>query len=379
MDDCLSYWKDGALQLLRQASGSMGIRASLQNHDNYNAIFTRDAVMAGIAGLLLDDVIVIRGLENTLLQLRKLQGQQGQVPSNYQVRDDAIDSVSYGTLSPKLDACMWYLIGIGLMIRCGHVKGADYRESVNKVVYLLEAIEYNGNHLIYMPRGGNWADEYVYEGYILSDQVLRAWALSILGQVYGRKQWSEKSKKIYTKIEKLYKAEGMSHYYCSISPARNYTYFDLAAHALLGVQITSTLKGLSNSYTWLMSTFVNKGKLPPVFDPVIVKGDCDWDLLSNYHLFEFRNKPYHYHNGGIWFIWLGWLSIGLTNNNLGQYSSALIELVERYLGGQLKFEFEEYISSDNLHLCGTQQLCYSATGILFLWMTKNNYNFEILE
>jgi hypothetical protein len=58
---------------------------------------------------------------------------------------------------------------------------------------LLDGIEYNGRHLLYVPAGGNWADEYPFDGYILYDQVLRAWGLRLLGTVANEPAWVAKS------------------------------------------------------------------------------------------------------------------------------------------------------------------------------------------
>src|SRR5437762_1081027 len=46
---------DKALALLHALTGPHGIRASLSTTANYDAVFTRDAAMAGIAGLLAGD------------------------------------------------------------------------------------------------------------------------------------------------------------------------------------------------------------------------------------------------------------------------------------------------------------------------------------
>ena len=53
---------------------------------------------------------------------------------------------------------------------------------MESTILLLDALEYNGHDLIYIPQGGNWADEYPYEGYVLYDQILRSWGLRLLGK-----------------------------------------------------------------------------------------------------------------------------------------------------------------------------------------------------
>src|SRR6476659_5135339 len=46
---------DDAVALLRTLSGPNGIHASLSEGTNYRAVFARDGVMAGVAGLLVGD------------------------------------------------------------------------------------------------------------------------------------------------------------------------------------------------------------------------------------------------------------------------------------------------------------------------------------
>lgn len=195
---------DDAVALLRALSGPHGIHASLSATANYRAVFARDAVMAGVAGLLTEDDAVVRGLVRTLDQLRDLQGAEGQIASNYEVREDGPPHASFGTLAPRIDAATWYLVGVALAARRGALDPATFRASVRGVVRLLDALEYNGRHLIYVPPGGNWADEYVYEGYILYDQVLRAWGLRLAGLVYGEPDWIAKAAQVGRTIDARY-------------------------------------------------------------------------------------------------------------------------------------------------------------------------------
>src|SRR4029453_13210966 len=101
-----------AIALLRALNGPPGIRASLSTTANYDAVFTRDAVMAGVAGLLAGDAEIAGGLVRTLTHLRELQGPEGQIASNYRIRSETAPRVSFGTLAPRIDSTTWYLVGI---------------------------------------------------------------------------------------------------------------------------------------------------------------------------------------------------------------------------------------------------------------------------
>ena len=372
-------WLKRSQELLRAASTPHGIRASLVDIDNYSAIFTRDAVMAGVAGVLLNDEIIIEGFKQSLLNLKDLQGKQGQIASNFTIEDGEVVKVSFGTLSPKIDSCTWYLIGVGLLIKEGVVEKEFFRSSVEKTIDLLEAIEFNGKHLMSIPKGGNWADEYVYEGYVLYDQVLRAWGLSILGFNYGIKEWTDKAKAILRCIETQYKNDNNEYLNASFFPGGAFEKFDLAAHSLMGIVFGKEHSFVEHSFNWLIDEFIEKGKLPPAFYPTIKEGDVEWSALSNYHLYGFKNKPHHYHNGGIWWIWLGWLSVALSLTDKKSALKKLQKLSFDYLNGLKHFDFNEYVAADDLTLHGTKELCYTATGIIFLALSENDFDFSKLK
>lgn len=372
-------WLEKSRDVIRGACTPWGIKASLTNRDNYGAIFTRDAVMAGIAGVLLKDEVIIEGFKNTLFQLKKLQGKQGQIASNFIMKNEEVAKISFGTLSPKIDSCTWYMIGVGLMAKEGLIAKEPFEKSIEKIVDLLEGLEYNGKNLMYIPKGGNWADEYIYEGYILYDQLLRAWGLRLLAKVYDIGNWAEKSKAILNRIKESYKEEGSEHFYSSFFPGGVFKKFDLAAHAIAGIVFEKEDLFLQKSLDWIDQEFIAKGKFPTAFYPIIKESDAEWDTLKKYHLFSFKNKPYHFHNGGVWWIWLGWLAVAFSLNKKTNAQNGLINKVFKYLSKLEQFNFEEYISSDDLKLNGTKQLCYTATGIIFLSLAKKSFDFSILN
>lgn len=379
-------WLVASQKLLQAACTPWGIKASLTNKTNYGAVFTRDAVMAGIAGVLLEDEIIVEGLKNTLFNLKQLQGKQGQIASNFKVTDEEIDEVSFGTLSPKIDSCTWYLIGVGILIKEGKIEKSDYKESIEKTIDLLDGLEYNGKHLMSIPKGGNWADEYVYDGYVLYDQALRVWGLSLMADVYHNDIWSKKAAAILNVIHQAYTSETSDYFYASFYPGGVFKKFDLAAHTILGIVSKIILKqdhitnvAFEQSLDWVSETFIKQGKLPTAFYPVIDENDSDWSALSNYHLFDFKNKPHHYHNGGIWWIWLGWLAVTLSIWKKDKALNQLIENAFDYLDSLENFDFEEYTAADDLSLNGTKQLCYTATGIIFLSLAKQSFDFSKLK
>lgn len=357
-----------ARALLRSLCGPHGIHASGASTANYRAVFARDAVMAGVAGLLVGDDTITAGFVRTLEGLRATQGEQGQIASNYELRGSAPAHVSFGTLAPRIDGATWYLVGVALAARAGAIDAGHYRHSVERVATLLEALEYNGRHLVFVPPGGNWADEYVYDGYILYDQVLRAWGLRLLGTTYGVAEWTAKSAAIADTIADRFRAadtSGASHPLASVSPTGSRNTFDLAACSLLALSgAAPSLAGAA--LDWITEHYLVSGKLPPAFHPVIDEQHPEWPALRRYHLHAFRNLPHEYHNGGIWPIWLGWLALALADAGRGDALAALRRATTAALEAWPAFRFEEFLHGVTGAPGGTPQMAYSATGIIFL-------------
>lgn len=358
---------EDAVTLLRTLSGADGIHASLTQTANYRAVFTRDAVMAGIAGLMLDDSVITRAFARTLECLREMQGPEGQIASNYVRRRGEPDRISFGSVVPRIDATTWYLLGVALALRTGVVERTAFERSIRSAVRLLDAVEYNGRHLIYIPPGGNWADEYVYDGYILSDQVLRSWALRALGAVLEQSAWIDKAARVAAAIAAGYWPEGRPQAYplAAFSPVAQRGVFDLAACTLLatsGIEARRAARALD----WIADRFLGQAQLPPAFHPVIEEGDPDWPALERYHLYQFRNRPHEYHNGGIWPVWLGWLGLALARAGRRQALARLREEVGRALHSRSSFRFHEFLHGTTLTPGGTPDMAYTATGMVFL-------------
>ncbi len=359
---------DEAIGLLRVLSGPHGIHASQASTANYRAVFSRDGVMAGIAGLMLGDARITAGLVRTLEGLRDTQGRQGQVASNYELRDGQPPHVSFGSLAPRIDGATWYLLGVALAARRGAINPDDFEDSAHAAVRVLDALEYNGRHLIYIPTGGNWADEYIYDGYILYDQVLRAWALRLLGVTYEEHAWVEKAHDIADRIDTSFWPTPQSHPchpVASFSPVVTRNIFDLAACSLLALSDIAPQMSAS-ALDWIEAEFLAAGALPPAFHPVINEGDPEWPALRRYHLHEFRNRPHEYHNGGIWPIWLGWLALALAHTGRTTALERLRALTASRLTATPTYGFEEYFHGATGQSLGTPHMAYTATGIVFL-------------
>lgn len=380
--------------LLRELATEHGIKASLSTEGNYEAIFTRDAVIAGISGLLIGDEKVTDSFVVTLTKLREFQKAEGQIASNYKVNDSGNIEISYGTLSYKVDACTWYMIGVGMCAKAGLIVKSEWEASLDKLVSLLESLEYNGRGLIYVPQGGNWADEYLCEGYVLYDQVLRFWGMKLVGEAFSNEKWKAKSELIIKVVSDNYRPNSTTtkpyheiayhrasqnehdYYDAWFKPSGYSGTFDLAANSLLMLVADDLDHDENKVLRWIGDNFLGKHILPPAFYPVIGESDQEWGALSTYYLFTFKNKPCHYHNGGVWWVWLGWLGAALKKRGLHGLFDLLYDTTHNIVNKSEDFDFQEYLDSCTYTPAGTRKMAFTASGLLMLDYFKNNENFE---
>ncbi|MEM9686838.1 MAG: glycoside hydrolase 100 family protein, partial [Bacteroidota bacterium] len=327
-------YKD-ARALLRRLTTTNGILASSIEAENYKRIWARDGIICGIAGLLTDDKIVIEGLRNTLTILAKNQHNLGIIPSNVLPEDTTANS--YGSLTGRIDANTWFIIGACLYYTNTQDEKTwqKLQPALQKCRNYLKAIEFNANGWIYTPLSGNWADEYPVHGYTLYDNMLRFWGESLWEYIHDAS--SEKLQQIKEKTyinfwpqqeipkHQIYQESAFNevlkvaapHFLAFILPGRYDRRFDAAGNALalLHFQLTSHQKTALSDFLNTLKHSTSR-MVVPAFWPVIHEGDCDWEFIRNNSAFNFKNKPWHFHNGGIWPVWMGLFCLGLAKNKL---------------------------------------------------------------
>jgi Alkaline and neutral invertase len=388
-----------AISILENATIKEGIKASVSGDENYDRIWARDAVIAGIAGILSSNNKVIEGFKSSIVNLAKAQGNQGQLPSNIKISNHKIEAISYGGLAGRVDATTWWIIGASIL--CNHINDTALQQklqpNIEKAFKILEAWEFNQRGLMYIPLGGNWADEYLSQGYTLYDQLLRIWALRAASKVWRVTEWTDKANYIEKIIVENYfysennnpsnlyhpaaykkaceKDDSKKYWWSALHPNGYDTRWDMPANALAlllnindkSKMIDEYIKDLSKEYGhWLL----------PVFHPVVKPNDKDWNLLENNYSFRFKNIPHHFHNGGSWFIFLGMLGMGLCKSNHNETAVRIFDAMKTAIIPTLStdFSFSEYWTTDTLKPGGTPNLCFTAAGIIFIEKALENNN-----
>lgn len=385
-----------SMDLLEKASTPNGILASIFDKDNYKRVWARDGIISGLAGLLANSKKVIDSFKVTLNLLATHQGPQGQIPSNIKINDSGdVEAVSYGGLAGRVDSLPLFIIGVTTLARLTNdISFAEGKlPNLRKCFSLLDSWEFNNRGFIYVPRSGDWADEYILEGYILYDQLLRLWALRCFLSYFDDESLKEKeqflseaiminywphidninSDMVYHKyafksfIKKNYE---LSYSLPAFTPSGYINKFDALANALL---ILLNLTGdnqrniiLDYGQKIIMN---NPCKMIPAFWPPITDNDPEWNLLKTNYSYSFKNKPYHYHNGGVWPMVNGFW--GMALNRAGKTDEAenlLNSIVESVKKGKENTEWAFYEYSDSLKgkPGGTAQLTWSAAGLVLL-------------
>ncbi len=378
------------VDLLRQGITSNGFVASTGFRANYHRIWARDSVITGLSALLTDEKELIEGMRKSLIALKTNQHSYGMIPSNMEIDSrDKVKNVSYGTLTGKVDASLWFVIGTFLFFNKTKDQNflKEMQQAIRKVFKMLAIWEFNGRGLLYIPQGGNWADEFVLEGYNLTEQLLYYWALEEASQVYDSGLYAEKARRLKklimvnywpseknkrkayhkTALDHQLESGTTDHWMAGFKPSGYFTFFDCLAHALtfiLGINDTFQKQKVTTRIETIASGM--KDFLVPSFQPVIKYGDAEWNILQNNRTYQFRNRPGEYQNGGVWPVFNGLLIAGLYKSNEKELADKLRQALYRAVEmPDNQYGFYEYLNSNSWSADGMKHQLWSAAGVIF--------------
>lgn len=389
-----AYFK--ALKVLYDNSVKEGFLATKVSKNNYRRVWCRDGVIQGIASLMSEDERLIKTFERTLYSLKGYQDPTGRIPSNVNVQTD---EVSYGTHVGKVDATLWYLIGVGQYYKFTKNKKflKDFFDSFSSAIFYLSCLELNGKGLLHIPTGGDWADEYITQGYVLLDQILYFLALREYEEILRDLERQEEADLINHKANFLEERISVNYFPSTKEKNKKAIYSDALYkriskkfnkdYALISFSsngFTNYLDSLSNSLLLLLDicSLAKREKilktlrkrlkrqkikiLPAFWPPIRPKDKTYWNILKMNSLFEFRNKPNHYHNGGLWPLVQGIFITGVINS--GKRTIAR-EYLEEFASAMKKdkYRFHEYFESKGYTPKGVAGLGYSAAGYVIAY------------
>jgi GH15 family glucan-1,4-alpha-glucosidase len=382
-----------AIDLLHHVSSPNGFLASAENTTNYKRVWARDGVICGLAALASGDERLISTFKHTLETLSKSQHAIGTIPSNVLITDGKKE-VSYGGLAGRVDAVTWFIIGVCqyAYYKCDVSFLSKHNSEIEKCFELLDSWEFNNKHLLYVPLSGNWADEYITDGYVLYDQLLRIWALKSYNYFVKSEAINEKIERITEQIEinfipdtqgekyheRAYHEVNFQDYMpCSFSPSGYKTQFDAFANSLvllLNIGSSAFQNKLLN-YANKLATETHLGLLPAFWPPVF-ETDDDWHLLKNNCKYEFRNYPYEFHNGGSWAMVNGFFGLALLSKLEKEKAGVLLEKINQ-ANAKKDFSFYENFNTKTAEPNGVSLCAWSAAASVLVHQSLQG-NFKIL-
>jgi phosphotransferase system HPr-like phosphotransfer protein len=336
-----------SLELLRSLmtgarQGAIGYVASSENIDNYKRLFTRDTFWIGMAALLSEEEELIAAFRSSLEVLKSTQREDGAIPSNVSPGGE----ISYGVINPRVDPTTLYVIGC---IEYCRLKGGKedlkhFKGSIEKAIDYLEKTWENKNcGLLFIPRAGNWADEYFQKGFVLYDEVLwhlalkkYAYALKTLGNKKAGKYlekagnvkntirdkfWikndASKEDAVYLEMRKKINMDRMGYlmhfYYADRRTkacfAKSHGIFDAFGNSLAVLAGVATKKQTEGILKFVDMVAVNWYPLVPAHYPFFKENVFRSKRLSQFRFKEFMG---HYHNGGLWPWYTGAYVSGLV-------------------------------------------------------------------
>ena len=385
---------DRAIGLMRDCATEDGFLASPTERSNYRRIWARDGAILTLAALRADDEELIATARRTLEVLAEHQGPHGEIPSNV---DPATGRVSYGGTTGRVDAGLWFAIACA---EYWHASGDGafldaLLPALEKVRFLLGAWEFNNRGLLYVPVTGDWADEYLQSGYVLYDQLLYLHAqrcfAALHAEVHGSRDHvlQERISRLYHLIRANYWFDGDSdqagdayhevlyrkgleaaphcadrHWMPSFSPS-GYSYrFDAFANVLASLLDVADEHQRSRVDRHIGEELVHEDlPLLPAFHPVIEPVHEDWQALQVMFSYAFKNKPYEFHNGGLWPMLTGFHAADLARR--GHADAARRYLLAVHTGNRLEMDgepwsFPEFVHGRDLTAGGTRRQGWSA-------------------
>ena len=101
----------------------------------------------------------------------------------------------------------------------------------------------------------------------------------------------------------------------------------------------------------------------PSFYPTILDGDDDMKELIGNYAYTFRNKPYQFHNGGLWAVWNGWMVTGLVVADKQEFARSLTVAIHKANHAN-ESNFNECLHGLTQQPCGVPQCAWSAAGAI---------------
>ncbi len=384
MNDLNQLCYKKSIQVLKNNSTKFGILASGKSQKavnrNYLSIFGRDASICSLGMALSQDKQLIKTARNSLITLAKHQATNGQIPFYVKPEKNEIDFYYLGCI----DSTLWWLIAIKHFDKNTNSDLAKkLKIKINKAINWLLAQEHPNFYLLSQNEASDWADLMPRSGFVLYTNALWYWVKKLykLNNTKLTKKYfnyifnnnSHPSKNIIQNNKKLGKL--LSHIKYN---KKDKTYLSFINYYQWGKEvdvfgnILACLTGLASpSKIKKIIKYLQKNKIDKPYGPKtvlnpITKNDSAWRPYMKHHNL---NKPWQYHNGGIWPFIDGWWAVLLSMIDKNLATKELTKMAE--LNKINNWQFNEWFHGQTEQPMGMPYQSWNAAMYLFIYNHLN--------
>ncbi|MDD3084189.1 MAG: glycoside hydrolase 100 family protein [Candidatus ainarchaeum sp.] len=401
-----------AINVLKVNSTKIGFSASFERSDNYYSVWARDHSICSIASILSKEKDLIEVAKNGLLVLLKNQSESGQLPSYIEIENRKKIYGGLGAIT-SIDSNMWVLIASAMMYK--YTKDKRFISKTNlfryrKLNLMLKSFDSNQCGLLEVHVAGDWADIFNRNYHVLYDECLYYQALKALIFLFENglnkidddvlKKKLKKNLKISKKnkfllkrkinttfwfteenIEKIFEEymifqkpvlKSFDYYQSHLVPFNIYwqNRFDSFGNILAIISGVANKEKSSKIINYVLEKNINNPfPLTSLFPPVVER-EKDWEPI-----YSKKEKPFTYHNGGIWPLIAGFWVFSLTKLKKRRTALKELELFASILKRD-EWLFPEYYNGLTGEAMGKNYQAWSAAGYIIAYKSfKEKTNF----
>ncbi|MGM5482213.1 MAG: amylo-alpha-1,6-glucosidase [Nanobdellota archaeon] len=401
-----------AIETLLKNKHPQGFSASTDKVANYYSVWARDHSICAIAAGLTGDKELIETAKKGVLYILTKQTDYGQVPSYVEIENK---KKMYGGLGQitSIDSNMWIIIAASFLLKITGDKRFVSQTNIRRykrLYRLLKTFDSNNDYLIEVPRAGDWADIFNRTYHVLYDQCLFYQSMKELlylfqnfkakteedkKHVNKRIGWVKKRKpsikrKInqnlwltkdnihkviedYMIFDKI-KEENYNYYLSHIMPFRigNEKRFDAFGNILAIATNVANKKRSTKIIRYVLRNKINQPVPLRCLQPVVRKRDKDWEPI-----YAFKERPYTYHNGGIWPMITGFWIYVLEKKGFKKIAEKELKTLAEHLRKD-NYQFHEYYHGKTAKPMGRKYQAWSAAGYIIAYNAVYN-NISIFQ
>ena len=391
-----------ALGIMRENATPLGFAASSERFVNYYSIWARDHSICTIAALLSNDPDLVFTAIRGLTTLLRRQSDSGQLPSYIEIESRKKVYGGLGSIT-SVDSNMWVLIAAAEVYKRTHHKRFISRVNLErylKIYRLIRGFDSNSCGLIETHVSGDWADVFERTYHVLYDECLYYLALRAVRYLFSSALESdvdipEERRKRFARVirytqrrSRLAKRrinsvfwftaeniprirddymirdhivpENYRFYQSHLRPFEHFWQhrFDSFGNVLAILGRVADKKKVRTIFDYVAEKGIEDPFPLSALDPVVDPGDKEW-----HPIYEEKELPHTYHNGGIWAMIGGFWIHALRKNGQKRRAKRNLMALARQLAAQ-NWQFHEYMHGKTGAEMGRSRQCWSAAGYI---------------